>query len=311
MDVRSTVRDHSVGERRGARRRAVRVRGPDRGRRPRRTAQPLGWPSNRAVVDIAATPSGNGYWLVAVRRRHLRLRRRPLPRLHRRPSTSTNPSSASPPHPPATATGSPPPTAASSPSATPASTAPPAPSTSTNPSSASPPHPPATATGSPPPTAASSPSATPASTAPPAAIRLNQPIVGIAATPTGNGYWLAASDGGIFAFGDARFHGSTGGMRLSAPITGLAARAARRILARRRGRRDLRVRRRAVPRIRERGAAATRRRRRRRRRPAATGSRPEYGAVHTATENGRFVVDPNSVPADRESSSGDGAGRTG
>ena len=40
---------------------------------------------------------------------------------------------------------------------------------------------------------------------------LNQPIVGMAADPTGNGYWLVASDGGIFAFGDAAFEGSTGG----------------------------------------------------------------------------------------------------
>ena len=37
------------------------------------------------------------------------------------------------------------------------------------------------------------------------------PIVGMAATPTGNGYWLVASDGGVFSFGDAKFHGSTGG----------------------------------------------------------------------------------------------------
>jgi len=37
---------------------------------------------------------------------------------------------------------------------------------------------------------------------------LNQPIVGMAAVPTGGGYWLVASDGGVFAFGDAGFHGS-------------------------------------------------------------------------------------------------------
>ncbi len=30
--------------------------------------------------------------------------------------------------------------------------------------------------------------------------RLNQPVVGIAATPDGGGYWLVASDGGIFSF---------------------------------------------------------------------------------------------------------------
>ena len=32
----------------------------------------------------------------------------------------------------------------------------------------------------------------------------------MATTPDGKGYWLLASDGGIFAFGDAGFHGSTG-----------------------------------------------------------------------------------------------------
>ena len=41
-------------------------------------------------------------------------------------------------------------------------------------------------------------------------VALNGPIVGIAATPTGHGYWLVASDGGIFTFGDAHFHGSLG-----------------------------------------------------------------------------------------------------
>lgn len=34
------------------------------------------------------------------------------------------------------------------------------------------------------------------------------PIVGIASTPTGKGYWLVAADGGVFAFGDAAFFGN-------------------------------------------------------------------------------------------------------
>ncbi|MDQ3757518.1 MAG: hypothetical protein M3394_06695 [Actinomycetota bacterium] len=54
------------------------------------------------------------------------------------------------------------------------------------------------------------------------AIRLNKPVVGMAATPSGQGYWLVASDGGIFAFGDARFFGSTGAIRLNSPIVGMS-----------------------------------------------------------------------------------------
>ena len=54
-------------------------------------------------------------------------------------------------------------------------------------------------------------------------MNLNQPIVGIAATPSGQGYWMVATDGGIFSFGDARFFGSTGHVRLNKPIVGMAA----------------------------------------------------------------------------------------
>jgi hypothetical protein len=49
-------------------------------------------------------------------------------------------------------------------------------------------------------------------------IKLNKPVVGMAATPDGKGYWLVASDGGIFAYGDAQFYGSTGSMVLNKPI---------------------------------------------------------------------------------------------
>src|SRR3989442_14663714 len=52
---------------------------------------------------------------------------------------------------------------------------------------------------------------------------LNQPIVGMAATPSGKGYWLVAADGGIFTFGDAHFFGSTGNRALNQPIVGMAA----------------------------------------------------------------------------------------
>jgi hypothetical protein len=48
-------------------------------------------------------------------------------------------------------------------------------------------------------------------------------VLGMAATASGNGYWLVASDGGIFTFGGATFLGSTGAMRLNQPIVGMAA----------------------------------------------------------------------------------------
>ena len=54
-------------------------------------------------------------------------------------------------------------------------------------------------------------------------IHLSRPVLGMAATPTGGGYWLVASDGGIFSFGDAHFYGSTGSIHLNQPIVGMAA----------------------------------------------------------------------------------------
>ncbi len=44
----------------------------------------------------------------------------------------------------------------------------------------------------------------------------------MAASPDGGGYWLVASDGGVFAFGNARFYGSLGAVRLTQPIVGMA-----------------------------------------------------------------------------------------
>ena len=118
---------------------------------------------------------------------------------------------------------------------------------STSPSSAWPPPPTATATGWSPPTAGSSPSVTPASTARPARMHLNQPIVGMAATPDGHGYWLVASDGGIFTFGDAGFYGSTAGLTLARPIVAMSATSdGRGYLAHGRRRQGVRLRRRTV-----------------------------------------------------------------
>jgi hypothetical protein len=41
---------------------------------------------------------------------------------------------------------------------------------------------------------------------------LNAPIVGMVPSSTGHGYFMVASDGGVFAFGDARFEGSCPGI---------------------------------------------------------------------------------------------------
>ena len=45
---------------------------------------------------------------------------------------------------------------------------------------------------------------------------LNNPSGGL------SGYWVAAPDGGVFSFGEARFFGSTGAIKLNRPIVGLA-----------------------------------------------------------------------------------------
>jgi hypothetical protein len=50
----------------------------------------------------------------------------------------------------------------------------------------------------------------------------NQPLTGIARTASGHGYWQAATDGGIFAFGDARFYGSMGGKSLAGAVNAIA-----------------------------------------------------------------------------------------
>jgi hypothetical protein len=49
-----------------------------------------------------------------------------------------------------------------------------------------------------------------------------QHAVGVAPTPTARGGWVAAADGGVFAYGDATFYGSMGGTRLNQPIVGIA-----------------------------------------------------------------------------------------
>jgi hypothetical protein len=53
-------------------------------------------------------------------------------------------------------------------------------------------------------------------------VKLNQPIVGMAVDRATGGYWLVASDGGVFAF-NAPFLGSTGSIHLNKPVVGMTA----------------------------------------------------------------------------------------
>ena len=53
-------------------------------------------------------------------------------------------------------------------------------------------------------------------------LSLHAPIVAMALTPDQGGYWLVGADGGVFAFGDAGYHGSLAGEPLTQPIVGMA-----------------------------------------------------------------------------------------
>ncbi len=52
--------------------------------------------------------------------------------------------------------------------------------------------------------------------------KLDAPVVAMAATGDGNGYYLAGADGGVFAFGDAEFAASARGL-VSSPVVGIVA----------------------------------------------------------------------------------------
>ena len=49
------------------------------------------------------------------------------------------------------------------------------------------------------------------------------PAVSVTRDPSSAGYWITASDGGVFSFGGAGFYGSMGGKPLNKPIVGMAA----------------------------------------------------------------------------------------
>jgi hypothetical protein len=52
-------------------------------------------------------------------------------------------------------------------------------------------------------------------------VKLNKPVMSLVPTRDGLGYWLVASDGGIFAFGNAPFRGSMGATKLNKPVVGM------------------------------------------------------------------------------------------
>ena len=56
----------------------------------------------------------------------------------------------------------------------------------------------------------------------PATFTLTNSVAVVVNARTGKGYSLVAADGGVFAFGDARFIGSTGATKLNKPIVGMA-----------------------------------------------------------------------------------------
>ena len=52
---------------------------------------------------------------------------------------------------------------------------------------------------------------------------LAAPIVAVASTSDGGGYWTVGADGGVFSYVDARFYGSAAKWHLAAPIVGMVA----------------------------------------------------------------------------------------
>lgn len=54
------------------------------------------------------------------------------------------------------------------------------------------------------------------------AVRLNEPVSGTVASPTGGGCLMVAEDGGVFTFGEVPFHGSLGASPPALPVWSVA-----------------------------------------------------------------------------------------
>ena len=63
---------------------------------------------------------------------------------------------------------------------------------------------------------------TPAPTPSPSPPATQGGAVSLRRTSTNKGYWVTGSDGGVFTFGDAQFHGSLGDTKLNKPVTDMA-----------------------------------------------------------------------------------------
>ena len=152
----------------------------------------------------------------------------------------------------------------------------------------------------------------PRSSARPGGLRLKARSSAWRATRSGNGYWLTATDGGVFTFGDAAFRGSLGSLQLNSPILSITATPSGNgywLVGGRR--RRVRVRRRRVPRLGRRRRAPPDRRpwRRRRRATATTSSRPTAACSPSATPRSAARPSTRSARRPRPSpSSPDGAG---
>ena len=77
------------------------------------------------------------------------------------------------------------------------------------------------ATGWSAPTAGSSPSVKAQFYGSTGSLHLQRPVVGIVPTADRGGYWLDASDGGVFSYGDTQFYGSIPGLGLHPAGSGL------------------------------------------------------------------------------------------
>ena len=192
-----------------------------------------GKPRQAPIVGMAPAPDGQGYWLVGSDGNVLS-----FGDTHFYGSAGGNDPTefavvGMPPYPTAAGTGWSDLTAVCSVSVTRTFTAQRAASLATPRSSAWHRHPMATATGWSDLTAVCSVSVTRTSTAQRAASRSPAPIVGMAPTIDGRGYWLVGSDGDVISFGDAHFFGSAGSKALAEPVVALATHArGGRVLAR-------------------------------------------------------------------------------